>query len=86
LAKRDAGRVTAMERACAAMPKYKNAFSGPEFYEHKIVSEEDGTLIGVLRVKPSSLLWKASGRHQFRSVSMEQFAAWVEEQGKKAAK
>jgi hypothetical protein len=75
-----------MERTCAAMPKYKNAFSGPEFYEHTIVQEGDGALVGVLRVKPSSLLWKASGRHQFRSVSIEQFSAWVEEHGKKAAK
>jgi len=68
------------------MPKYKNAFSGPEFYEHKIVQEKGGALVGVLRVKPSSLLWKASGRHKFQSVSIERFAAWVEEQGKKAAK
>ncbi len=64
------------------MPKYKNRFSAPEFFEEKIVNDS-GTL-GTIRVKPSGVLWKPSGATKFYSVSLEKFTEWVTDPSTKA--
>jgi hypothetical protein len=38
--------------------------------------------VGELRIKPSSILWKARGAQQYRSVTLEAFSAWITANGK----
>jgi hypothetical protein len=58
------------------MPAYKNSFRSPAFVEETI-HDEDGSVVGVIRVKPSSILWKSSGAHRFHAVPIDKFAAWI---------
>jgi len=40
------------------MPDYTKEFDRPEYYDHKIIAKETGEVIGTIRVKPTSILWK----------------------------
>ena len=64
------------------MPASKYRFSEQNACNHKIVDASDGHVIGELRVKPSSLLWKAKGQHQYHSVSLNQVANWILSNGR----
>ena len=68
------------------MPKSVYKFQEQTACDHKIVEAENGTVIGELRVKPSSLLWKSKGEHQYRSVGLDDFVVWVKGAGKPASK
>jgi len=61
----------------AVMPTYNNSFKSPVYIEHAI-QDPYGELVGLLRVKPSGLLWKAKGKHSFRSINIDLFSAWIE--------
>lgn len=67
------------------MPKYKNSFRGPEFIEQTI-ADENGEVLGTVRIKPSSVLWKPKGKHQFLSVPLLKFSEWITDPGTKARK
>lgn len=67
------------------MPDYKNRFKTPVFREETIL-DIDGKVVGTIRIKPSSVLWKPKGAHQFFSVSLEDFAEWVTAESTKARK
>ena len=43
---------------------------------------EDGAVVGTLRVKASGLLWRAKGKHNWKGVTVEQFAEFAEHNGK----
>jgi hypothetical protein len=58
------------------MPRYKNEFAGPSFVQETIRKQGGGT-VGVIRVKPSSVLWKPVGDHQFYCVPLERFSRWI---------
>ena len=58
------------------MSKSKNQFASPNFIEETI-SEEDGTKIGVIRIKPSTILWKPSGDQKFYSITLRKFVQWI---------
>ena len=58
------------------MPRYNNSFSNPEYREEAIL-DESGGLIGSLRIKPSSLLWKPSGARKYYAVPLERFTDWI---------
>ena len=58
------------------MPAFKNRFASPNFLEETII-EQAGSKIGVIRIKPSSVLWKPSGEHQFYSVTLDRFIGWI---------
>jgi hypothetical protein len=58
------------------MPAYKNRFRWPEFIEETIVDEQ-GAVVGTLRLKPSSVQWKPSGAHKFYTVALSAFADWI---------
>lgn len=58
------------------MAGYRNSFRAPAYQDHSFVDDE-GVLIGILRVKPSGLLWRANGKHRFRRVTLNQFTAWI---------
>jgi hypothetical protein len=59
------------------MPKYNNAFRGPEYIEQMILDGE-GSVVGTIRIKPSGVLWKPSNARKFHSVSLKKFVAWIE--------
>jgi hypothetical protein len=58
------------------MPKYKNAFKSPDFLEETIVNDK-GDVVGTIRIKPSSVLWRPSGKHKFLAVPLDRFKAWI---------
>ena len=65
------------------MPKYKNSFRGADFVEETIVDDQ-GVVVGTIRIKPSSVLWKPKGKHSFLSVPLEKFTDWITDPGTKA--
>lgn len=66
------------------MPKYNNKFSSPAYIEETIVDENG--VVGTLRIKPSSLLWKPKGAQKYFSVPLDKFAEWVTDKDTKARK
>jgi len=58
------------------MPRYKNQFAGPNFVEETIIRQEGG-IVGVIRIKPSSVLWKPSGETKFYCVPLDRFVRWI---------
>ena len=65
------------------MPKYKNGFRSPDFVEETIV-DNMGNIVGTIRVKPSSILWKPKGKHTFLSVPLARFIEWMADPQTKA--
>lgn len=59
------------------MPRYLNSFKSPDHREETIVVIETGAVVGTIRVKPSSLLWKPTGQHKFYAVSLDKFTSWI---------
>jgi hypothetical protein len=59
------------------MPASVNKFSEPDHYDHEFADADTGNKVGTLQVKPSSILWKAKGAHQFYSVSFDDFREWM---------
>jgi len=58
------------------MPKYNNSFASPDYIE-EVIKDSQGMTIGTIRLKPSGVLWKPSGQHQYYNVTLAQFAAWI---------
>jgi len=60
------------------MPVYLNKFLEPDYYDHDIVKTgERFKKVGVLRVKPVSILWKPPGARKFHVASLEEFQEWM---------
>lgn len=58
------------------MPRYKNQFKTPTYVEHTIVGT-DGNIIGKLRIKPNSVMWKPVNAREFFAVDLEDFTTWI---------
>lgn len=58
------------------MPKYTNEFQNPEYSEETIL-DSNKEVIGTIRIKPSSVMWKPSGKHKFLAVPLDKFTAWI---------
>ncbi len=58
------------------MPKYKNSFKNPEYFDHTII-DEGGKILGTVRIKPSGILWKPNNARQFYTVDLETFSNWI---------
>jgi len=54
----------------------KNQFAGPNFVEEVILKQDDSR-IGLIRIKPSSVLWKPRGQTQFYCVTLDDFIDWI---------
>ena len=67
------------------MPVYKNSFRAPAYFEETIIDEED-TVIGTIRVKPSSILWKPKNAQKYYSINLQKFAEWITDSDTKARK
>ncbi len=58
----------------------KNKFRGPDYEEHSI-EDENGKLIGKIRIKPSGLLWKKVDGKKYHRVTLDDFIAWILDKG-----
>jgi hypothetical protein len=58
------------------MPKYKNSFTAPTHFEETILDAND-KVIGTIRIKPVSVLWKPKGQQKFFAVDLETFSRWI---------
>lgn len=67
------------------MPDYKNRFDAPEFIE-KIIFDENGAVLGTIRIKPSGVLWKPKGARKFFSIPLAKFTDWITDPKTKARK
>lgn len=62
-----------------------NSFRARKFEDHEIVDSES-RVVGHVRVKPSSILWSPKNGKDWYGISLECFANFVEEHGKKQRK
>ena len=58
------------------MPRYNNKFDTPKYIEEKIL-DNSGGVVGTIRIKPSTVLWKPKGKQKFLSVTLESFHKWI---------
>lgn len=54
-----------------------NEFANPKFHQEVIRHATTKEIVGTLRIKPSGVLWKPKGQHQFYCVSIEQLEEWI---------
>jgi hypothetical protein len=61
------------------MPASRYKFSAQEACDHNISRASDGETIGVLRVKPSTILWKPKGAKSrpWFSADLDEFIEWI---------
>ena len=67
------------------MARYKYEFAGPNLVEEKIVTRRrttargttGGAAVGVIRIKPVSILWKAANDQYFYSIGLDDFIEWI---------
>ena len=64
------------------MPSYVNSFASPKYIEETIVNKSG--VVGVIRIKPSGVLWKPKGSQKFYSVSLAKFTEWITDGNTKA--
>lgn len=57
-----------------------NEFASQKYVDHAIVDGE-GKKVGDIRVKPSGILWSKKGAHGWKRVTLEEFAAFMEQHG-----
>lgn len=62
-----------------------NSFASQKFYDHQILDDE-GSVVGYIRVKPSGVLWASKGSHQWYRVSLDTFAELMKKNGTKQKK
>ena len=67
------------------MPKYLNSFPSPKFVEETVVDSQ-GAVIGVIRIKPSGVLWKPKGQQKFYTVPLDKFVSWITAPGTRATR
>jgi hypothetical protein len=53
-------------------------------YVQEIILDENGKVFGVIRIKPSGVLWKPKNAGKFYSVSLEKFIEWISDPATKA--
>jgi hypothetical protein len=58
------------------MPEYLNSFRTPVYVEQTILGP-NGNVIGTIRIKPSSVMWKPANAAKFYRISLDRFTAWI---------
>ena len=58
------------------MPTYSNSFLASAYIEQAIL-DRSGSVIGTIRIKPSTIMWKNARERQWRSVRLDQFVEWI---------
>jgi len=67
------------------MPEYVNSFRSP-VYREEIIVDDEGRVLGTLRIKPSGILWKPANSPKFYSAPLDDFVAWITAPETKARK
>lgn len=67
------------------MPEYRNSFRAPAYYEEVII-DENNSVVGTIRIKPSSVLWKPKNAQKYFSVNLEKFIDWISDPDTRARK
>jgi len=62
-----------------------NSFRPNKFEDHEIV-DGNNNVVGHIRVKPSGILWSPKNGKDWYGISLADFAAYVEVNGKKLKK
>ena len=62
-----------------------NSFRPSKFEDHEIVDDKN-KVVGHVRVKPSGILWSPKNGRDWYGISLADFAAHMEENGKKLKK
>jgi hypothetical protein len=75
----------ASEKGEPEMPAYVNRFKSATYIEETILDDDDG-VVGTIRLKPSSILWKPSGARKFYAVPLKRFGDWIASDEAKATK
>ncbi len=48
---------------------------------HDFTIQEDGRVVGHIRLKPNAVLWKQRDRGHWHRVRLDDFAAWIIQNG-----
>ena len=67
------------------MPTYKRQIKSPGYIDTTIV-EENGNIVGMIRLKPSNILWKPKNGKKMFSISLDKFIEWISDENTKAKK
>lgn len=65
----------------------KNKFNWPKHEEFQVL-DENGSVIGTVRIKPNALLWKpnnAKGGKPWFGITLEEFSEFAEQTNRKQA-
>lgn len=46
-------------------------------YVQEVIQDGNGKKVGTVRIKPSGVLWKPAGKHNFYGVTIAKFSAWI---------
>jgi hypothetical protein len=65
------------------MPRYKNSFKSGSHWEETIVDEKV-KMLGTIRIKPVSVLWKPRRQQLYFSVTLDKFTSWITDPKTKA--
>jgi hypothetical protein len=58
------------------MPGYNNRFESAKFVEERILDQK-GNVVGLIRLKPSGVLWKPKSAGKFYAVPLATFTQWI---------
>lgn len=64
----------------------KKSIKWGKFEDFEIVEGTPPAKVGTIRVKPSGLHWKPKGKQSWYGVSIEEFAEFIEQNGKQKSK
>jgi hypothetical protein len=59
----------------------KNSFRTAKLVDH-VIQDDDGLVVGTVRVKPSGIAWASAESKKWRMVPLDRFAQFVERHGK----
>ena len=62
----------------------KRYFGSPAYTQHVILNVEDESVVGTIRVKPTTIMWKPKGGKKFYAVTLDKFADWITDPQTKA--
>ena len=62
------------------MPQYRYYIKEPAYTDFNIFENDTNSKFGTLRVKPSSILWKPANAQEFKVITLEAFADFMNRQ------
>ena len=68
------------------MQSSKNKFRGPSYIEETVLDLKTDEVVGTIRLKPSTILWKPKNAKKFYSVTLEKFYEWMMDEETKVRK